>query len=800
VLLWKFIETQGKEDLWEAIGPGASKGSADITEAMIPHLRHELNLLYVAVARARSILAIYDGERPSAVWNAGRLPSIVVRAKETSFLVESWSKASTPDAWASQGNGLYQREYYKAAAECYRHAGLAAKEDLSLAYAAFSDEDYEEAGPRFERNGEKAKAALCFEKSGNLEKAQSLYATLGDRAAAKRLKVLALEKAGKWLEAGTLRLKMGELPKAIENWERGNEFAILAAHYRKNKNYSKAARCFEKLGDFEKSARCYKKCKDIEKTAEMLLLAGHEEKAVKMFQALGGKAGYLEFCKRSGKPDLIAGAYLEMGKYEDATRLFKEYLSSTPEADKALRSQALALTAKRKHDRAGLLYAVLGAHEEAGEAYKKAWNNRKAAQEFMAAGRYYDAALLFEYAKRNEEAIAAWKTYLPDTHEHRVKKLDSLKELLWNSIRDNPTKSKGYNQSLANKLFEEATDRFESSEYLNALAIYILFNEKEYVIKSLLPLADDTLAVYVVCMSGNFELWKDYRERRKTIHLDSTKAVNYLKNHYTSLVNIKKASDNKIDGLFLLLNDVSASIENNNFELRKIGFEYYILSLEFDLFEDRKKIVRWGKVFLQILAALRQYSRIIAFCKVWQGNKNFDIQIEAIIDSLDEFSVSHNDDVLTLCKLVIKNLPPDFSILEKTPVDEQNWNVMRAYPEKKEEVIDFLTRMSMTNDAANVIQSYDGFAKAAEYLEAHNLLKEAASYYEKAFVWEKAEAIYTELKNPKAIARLYEHKGDFAKAIEQWEKLGHPRQVERLQKKQKKPATIKQAQLFDFET
>jgi len=131
-------------------------------------------------------------------------------------------------------------------------------------------------------------------------------------------------------------------------------------------------------------------------------------------------------------------------------------------------------------------------------------------------------------------------------------------------------------------------------------------------------------------------------------------------------------------------------------------------------------------------------------------------------------------------------------------VDEQNWNVMRAYPEKKEEVIEFLTRMCMTHNAADVIQSYDGFAKAAAYLETHYLLKEAAAYYEKAFEWDKAKAIYTELKNPKAIARLYEHKGDFANAINQWKKLGYPKQVERLQQKQKKLATLEKAPLFDF--
>jgi hypothetical protein len=489
-----------------------------------------------------------------------------------------------------------------------------------------------------------------------------------------------------------------------------------------------------------------------------------------------------------------------MGKYEDATRLFKEYLSSTPEADKALRSQALALTAKRKHDRAGLLYAVLGAHEEAGEAYKKAWNNGKAAQEFMAASRYYDAALLFEYAKRNEEALAAWKIFKPDTHKGRFEKLTALRTHYWNLARKNPTKSKGYNQGIANALFAEATDMFNAGDYLNALAIYIQFNEKEKVVESLLPLEDDTLAVYTICLDDNFVLWSDYRKRKKIVRLDAELAITYVSKQYPSLEKLNESSDDTISGLFQLLGDVCASIEKEKMEILNSRLDFYIFSIEYNLLDKRDGIARWGKSFMKILAALRQYSRIISFGRSWYSKNNDDREIDAVIESLDELSVSHNDEILKLCKTTIKNQPRNQEIIDTTPVDIYNWNVMRLYPEKKEEILEFLTSKDLCREAAQIIQTHSGSTKAAEYLEAHGILKEAASQYETALEWGKAKTIYEKLRDPKAIARLYEHKGDFAQAIDQWKKLGHPRQVERLQQKQKKLAALEQAQLFDFET
>lgn len=781
VLLWKFVENRETDDLWNAM----CERSGGVMEDMIPHLRHELSLLYVAITRTRSILAVYDGEKPSAVWNAGRLPSLVVRAKEVSFLVESWSKASTPVAWSRQGDALNERLYYRAAAECYRNAGNVAKEDLALAWVAFQDGDYRDAAPRFERQGELARSAFCFEKAGDLDKARLLYARLGDKEASKRLRVLVLEKDGDFSKAGKIRLKMGETAAAIEDWEKGNEQALLAKHYAQAKDLSKAARCYEKSGNLAEAITCYKKSRDYEKAAELLLASGSRDAAMKLFRKAGGSPGYLDFCKRTGRPELIARAYLELGKREDALRLYKEYLGSDKDAAKILLGDAAAYASKRMHENAAILYTALDSHGEAGEAYKKAGETEKAAKAFSLAGRHRDAALLYEKHGNDEEAVAEWKAFAPDDHEGRVKKVRSIYDLQWKLLKRRPTKERGYDQTMANALFDEASDCLDSGDYLNALAIMIQFKEKEPVLDCLAHVADDMLAAYIISFSGDYSQWTEYRKGRRTISLDPLKAADYLTSSFSYIERPKKASVTHIDGFLLFLKDISSFAGTINLELLRAVLELPLTYCDECLNRDRPSILRWGNDLFQVFAALKDYYKIISVGSTWHVSRASDKDIEKLIDSLDDLAISRGDDILRLCKATIKGQNVDPAVLENATVDMNTWSILRCYTITKEKVVDFLVREMLIADAAECLAYFGEFSRAAELLEKHKLLNDAASYYERAKDWQKAEALYARLGNEKYIARMYEHKGDFSAAISLWKKLGYPKQVERLEKKMK---------------
>ena len=60
ILLWRFLEAEGAPAIWRRIAADQVRGAADT-----PHVRHELNLLYVAAARAKRELLVLSFDKPS---------------------------------------------------------------------------------------------------------------------------------------------------------------------------------------------------------------------------------------------------------------------------------------------------------------------------------------------------------------------------------------------------------------------------------------------------------------------------------------------------------------------------------------------------------------------------------------------------------------------------------------------------------------------------------------------------------------------------------------------------------------
>ena len=88
VLLWRFAAVEGALAIWRRIATDRVRGDADT-----PHIRHELNLLYVAVTRARNTLVIWTASRSvrsgaSTPWPTkciGRLMSPLSRPSGSGF-------------------------------------------------------------------------------------------------------------------------------------------------------------------------------------------------------------------------------------------------------------------------------------------------------------------------------------------------------------------------------------------------------------------------------------------------------------------------------------------------------------------------------------------------------------------------------------------------------------------------------------------------------------------------------------------------------------------------------------------
>jgi tetratricopeptide (TPR) repeat protein len=786
VLLWKFCADPRTESLWTAMAEGTVQGAS---EGMIPHLRHELSLLYTAVARTRSILSIYDGEEISAVWRAGRLPSLVVETDSSAFLTESWSKASTPEAWRRQADTFFAHARYKAAAECYRNAGNAVKAEEALAWASFQAGDYASAAPHFEGMGDVVHAAFSYEKCGDLSKALELYARSGDKKAGKRLEILLLEQKGDFAKAGSARLKIGETDLALEDWGRGGEYSLLAAYHKKKKDYSKCAHYYEKAGENAKAAAYLKKCGEYAKAASLLFALGDYASAKKLFRKAGGGTAYLDFCKRSGRPELIAHAYLELGKSDDALRLFREHAASSLSAKTTLIDEANNLAAKKRHWKAAIIYTALDLHREAATEFQKAKKPKNAALEFSRAGCHYEAAQIYMDLEYLEEAVSEWKLYSTENQDLRLEKIKALREILWLLLSRKPSRGKTYNQEMANDLYDEACKALDRGEYINAAAIFILFKDKRRILECLVHLGDDLVALYAIASMQMYSLWIEYHKRKFSIFLDPLKVAQCEIGHYWTIDLATKEAQAEIEGLLLILKDILAMAKPSMiWELRTLLYVPLERCARFCAYSTANLLLV-GKDYLQVLSVLKDYSSISREGMGWILTKGGETKALPVIDYLDELADVQNDEVLRFCKSFIKGTSIDSSILGSLTVDEFNWSYLSVYSGIKDKVVAFLLGRGMTREAADVLRLKGETRKAAELLESNHHLKAAALAYETVRDWDKAKALYASLGEENLIARLYEHKGDLPTAILLWKKLGFPKQVERLEKKMKKSAS-----------
>ena len=76
VFLWKFCSEIKTSDVWKVI---LEDSRSDMHDA---NIKHELNLLYVAITRAQKELLIYDGKNPSVIWQSNLLKEQIYQTNE----------------------------------------------------------------------------------------------------------------------------------------------------------------------------------------------------------------------------------------------------------------------------------------------------------------------------------------------------------------------------------------------------------------------------------------------------------------------------------------------------------------------------------------------------------------------------------------------------------------------------------------------------------------------------------------------------------------------------------------------
>jgi tetratricopeptide (TPR) repeat protein len=249
------------------------------------HFKQVLQLLYVAVTRARRHLAVFEGDELHPFWSDPRFKGSF-ETETAATLGRLFRSTASPADWAKEGHYYFGRERYRQAAECYRRAGA---EDLALRALAFfaeAQEDWIAALERWQAAGDRARQAPLFERLGRYDEALEAYRETGATERAALMEIHLLEGRGHWAEAGRRWEEANRPDDALRCYRRsGNRARTLsfeAAQAEARKDWARAGDCYFSIKSWEAAARCFRKARQGKRAA---LATGHRHEQAQAWAA-----------------------------------------------------------------------------------------------------------------------------------------------------------------------------------------------------------------------------------------------------------------------------------------------------------------------------------------------------------------------------------------------------------------------------------------------------------------------------------------------------------------------------------
>jgi tetratricopeptide (TPR) repeat protein len=335
--------------LWKLLGPDRDlvdrfvRGDSRLERE--PRFSRLLQHLYVAVTRSRRHLAVHEGSEPDPFWGQERFRGRMERGTAED-LARLFRSTASPEEWAREGGYYCERGCFRQAAECYRRAGLPARESEALALAAEGLEDWAGALERWRSLGDSARQAPLLERLGRFEEAAHLFRRENLERDARRCELRLLERDRAWDEAARGWEEMGRHTDAARCWARaGAEKKALAATARAAEeagDWSRAGELWRETGDWERAARAFRAAGDVGQTARALArlseaaerwgraaaawrLAGETQKAVRCRALALESSGRLEraarIWERLGDPARASDLYARQGRWREVARL-----------------------------------------------------------------------------------------------------------------------------------------------------------------------------------------------------------------------------------------------------------------------------------------------------------------------------------------------------------------------------------------------------------------------------------------------------------------------------------------------
>ena len=399
VLLWRFPTALGSPAIWRRIAAGQVRGAADA-----PHIRHELNLLYVAVTRARNTLVIWDGEQVSPIWSLDKLAGHTYRSVDTAAIDNLWRRVSTPAEWREQGDYFMEREHFAAAEECYRNAQAATEEELARAHRLEREGELQAAAGVFVRLGRVQRAAEGLERAGAFAEAVRMWRRAGSEMHAVACEAKQDEAAGDYAAAAARWQQLGVEEGVLRNWQRGGENGKLAQFYLDRKVPSEAARYLKLVGNHARAAEQFRRAGMLASAAAEYELAGGHERAAVLYRRLGDNDGLLRSLLGAGMFHDAGLLYEKRGDLEQAADCFLRHAESSAEARQALERELERLAVRHAGMRAAIRMVAVGQTGRAAPIYLEHGHPERAAELFSAAGQHADAARCLAECGRYREA------------------------------------------------------------------------------------------------------------------------------------------------------------------------------------------------------------------------------------------------------------------------------------------------------------------------------------------------------------------------------------------------------------
>ena len=769
VLLWRFAGAEGAPAIWRRIAADQVRGAADA-----PHIRHELNLLYVAVTRARSTLVIWDGEEVSPIWSIASLAGQVYRSDDVAALRTMWQRVSTPAEWEAQGDYFADREHYAAAEECFRNAQATAKEEVARAHRLEREGDYRTAAGLFASHGRSAQAAANLERAEEHREAARHWRRAGEEGRAVSCEARHYEAAGNFKAAAKRWQQLGDEQAMLRNWERGRQYRQLAAFYRERRVSGEAARYLKLAGDHAAAAVEFRRAGLLELAAQEFERARDYKRAAALYRRLGDSAALLRCLgsMQTGGAHEAALVYEEQGNWQKAVECFRRYADSSPEARADLERRLATITPKRPGLRAAARMDALGQHLRAAPIYERRGHPERAAELYGAAGEHEQAARCIAAGGQPKDAA---REVLRSTGAGAE---DLAVEYLCDYALGQPP------AGVVQELSRTAGRLARGGKQRQALAHYralsrLLADHETY--------RRDILAAYAAlgrhveairhCLLGNApDAAEAYLNERSGVVLSIAEVEGLAggKGGATRLGGIRNDGIKAV--LFRVMNDCLLRGRDADRRPRLIAL---LAALPPQFFY-------WSRVSRRcsdLLIALRSYEHLVAIVEYLHGAlAGRDEDHGYFFDRLLAVADAEQDRELALCTLLEDEAAFDAAIADIEPA-AHNVALFSMSAARYGAAVAILIAQGKAEEAAWVCLRHDNFARGGRIQEESGDLLRAARTYRDGKLFDDARRCYAERGDHAGVARVFERERRHDEAMAIWQRLGKEREIARLARK-----------------